>query len=73
MFNGSTQFGRAYQEEMLRTAGFQDGGRLEAHRRDWPQKLALLSRLLGGLFRPRTETPDSQAGPTQKPVVTGCD
>lgn len=51
MYNGSTHFGRAYQEELLRTAGVGDeqgGPRLQRSQSEEPGVLVrLLTRLFG--------------------------
>jgi hypothetical protein len=50
MFNGSNHFGKAYQEELLHTAGFQDGQEIDAHRKSQSQEQGLLIKFLSGLF-----------------------
>jgi hypothetical protein len=60
MYNGSNQFGKAYQEEMRRIAGVWDEQENEARRQIRSQERGLLSRLLGGLIGRREESEPTQ-------------
>jgi hypothetical protein len=60
MYNGSNQFGKAYQEEMRRIAGVGDEQENEARRQIRSQEQGLLRRLLGGLFGRRKEAEPAQ-------------
>jgi hypothetical protein len=60
MYNGSNQFGKAYQEEMRRIAGVGDEQENEARRQIRSQERGLLSRLFGGLIGRRKEAEPAQ-------------
>lgn len=55
MYNGSSHFGRAYQDELLRTADVWDGREIESRKQKQgqSQEQSLLRRLLGRLLRRR--------------------
>ena len=53
MYNGSSHFGRAYQEELLRAADFEDGRERQSLRQ--AHKPGILSRLLSAIFHHRDE------------------
>lgn len=68
MYNGSNHFGRAYQEELLRTADFEDG----RERRGGKQthNPGILSRLLRAIFRHREEPESYISAGVQKPDLS---
>lgn len=68
MYNGSNHFGRAYQEELLRAADFEDGREREGRRQS--HKPGMLSRLLGAIFRRREETGVYISGPIKQPDLS---
>lgn len=50
MYHNSHQFGKAYQEEMLREAGVKDKHEIEGIIQSQPQGQGLLRRMVSGLF-----------------------
>ena len=68
MYNGSNHFGKAYQEELLRAADFEDGrerlSRRQAH------KPGILSRLINAIFRHRQEPQPYPPAGVQKPDLS---
>jgi len=59
MYNGSNHFGKAYQEELLRTAGVGEDPEIKQFRQSQPREAGLLRRLLGKLFGSRKEAEPS--------------
>jgi hypothetical protein len=59
MYNGSNHFGKAYQEELLRTAGVGEDPEIKQFRQSRPRKVGLLHRLLSRLFGSRKEAEPS--------------
>jgi hypothetical protein len=59
MYNGSNHFDKAYQEELLRTAGVGEDPEIKQFRKSRPRKAGLLYRLLGRLFGRRKEAEPS--------------
>jgi hypothetical protein len=57
MYNGSNHFGKAYQEELLRTAGVGDEQGIAGRRQSQSREPGLLIKLLGGLFGRRRAEP----------------
>jgi len=62
MYNGSNHFGRAYQDELLRTAGVWDQQELEARKQTQSHEQSLMRRLLGRLLRRRKAVQPSPQG-----------
>lgn len=63
MYHGSSHFGKAYQDELLREAGVFDEQGIEIRRPIRSRQPGLLRRLLGGIFRTGAQKPAS-------PVIT---
>lgn len=66
MYHNSYQFGKAYQEEMLREAGVKDVQEIEGIIQNQAKGEGLLRRMIGGLFARKQETKPAPSISVQK-------
>jgi hypothetical protein len=55
MYHGSNHFGKARQEELLKTANIENERTTDRRIQHHPREQGILSKLIGGLFRKRKE------------------
>ncbi len=70
VFHGSSEFGKAYQEELRRIAGVSDELESEGLKLSRSREPRILSRLLGRLSNRRREIQRASPAPLKKPHRT---